>query len=92
MILSVHELDPKDVRHLFCTDPRLQAELDAVNRSLQRLDECVTMWTRTEPDVAQLAEQAGSSSAAGRGKWAATGVFRYPAWDGVLPAHRRTPA
>lgn len=52
MMLSTHELDRADIRHLFCTDPRVAEEIDAVNRSLKRLDETVPTWTYLDPNVA----------------------------------------
>ena len=42
MFLQIHEITAADVRHLHCTDPALRAEVDAVNRSIHRLDESVS--------------------------------------------------
>jgi len=49
MMLSVRDLDPGDVHHLFCSDPHLVEEVAAVNRSLERLDERVSTWTHVDP-------------------------------------------
>jgi hypothetical protein len=49
MMLSIHDLQPSDVRHLFCTDPRVADEVSAVNRSLERIDEGVPMWCYLDP-------------------------------------------
>ncbi len=53
MMLSVRELDCKDLPHLFCSDPALRQEVDAVNRSLHRLDESVPTRCFLDP-AAQL--------------------------------------
>jgi hypothetical protein len=41
MVITTHELQTSDVRHLHCSDPRVADEVEAVNRSLHRLDESV---------------------------------------------------
>jgi hypothetical protein len=41
MVITTHELQTSDVRHLHCSDPRVADEVAAVNRSLHRLDESV---------------------------------------------------
>ena len=41
MFLQIREITPSDFRHLHCSDPALRAEVDAVNRSIHRLDEKV---------------------------------------------------
>jgi hypothetical protein len=41
MVITTHELQTSDVRHLHCSDPRVADEVEAVNRSLHRLDESI---------------------------------------------------
>ena len=52
MLLTVRELDPKDLPHLFCSDIRVADEVEAINRSLERLDEGTPTWTYLEPNAA----------------------------------------
>ena len=52
MMLTTHELDRTDVRHLFCSDPRVADEIEAVNRSLERIDEGIPTWTYLDPRIA----------------------------------------
>lgn len=49
MLLTVRDIDPTDVPSMFCTDPDLAAEVAAVNRSIQRLDESVATWMYLDP-------------------------------------------
>lgn len=49
MVITTHELTPSDVPHLHCTDPDLAAEMAAINRSLDRLDETVATWLYLDP-------------------------------------------
>ena len=51
MLLTVRELDPKDLPHLFCTDTRISDEVEAINRSLKRLDEGIPTWTYRDPQA-----------------------------------------
>jgi len=63
MLLSTHDIEPSDVRHLHCSDPRVAEEVEAVNRSLQRLDERVPAWCYLEPTMA-ITSAAGKEVAA----------------------------
>jgi hypothetical protein len=36
MILTVHEIQPSDVRHLFCSDKRLEEEVARLRRPVHR--------------------------------------------------------
>ena len=60
MMLFTHEIQPADVRHLHCTDPRVAEEVAAVNRSLHRLEEGIPTWCylEREPVPASKAEAA----------------------------------
>jgi len=57
MMLTVHDLDPGDVRHLFCSDPHLVAEVAAINRSLQRLDEGIPSWIYLDPGMTRTRKE-----------------------------------
>lgn len=56
MILQISEISPEDHKHLFCTDPRVNDEVGAVNRSLKRLDEAITTWAYLEPTATNRKE------------------------------------
>jgi hypothetical protein len=62
MFLQVHEIPRDELKHLYCTDPALNAEFEAVNRSLHRLDEGIAIWTHLDPNVALEQKEVGRSS------------------------------
>jgi hypothetical protein len=49
MVISTHELNPSDLRYLPCSDPRIADEVEAVNRSIARLDENIPAWSYLDP-------------------------------------------
>ena len=51
MSLQAHEIQPEDRKHLHCTDPRVADEVDAVNRSLKRLNEEIVQLSPLDPTV-----------------------------------------
>ena len=42
MFLQVQEIPRDELKHLYCTDPALKSEVEAINRSIRHLDERVS--------------------------------------------------
>ena len=51
MFVMSCQLSKEDLRHLFCTAPKLADEVAAINRSLQPHQEVVTGWLNVLPDT-----------------------------------------
>ena len=50
MILTVTDIQPGDLRHLYCTDPRLKNEIVRLKRSRRRPVAPTVMRVDAEPD------------------------------------------